>query len=258
MRYFSNPKGVILFVLVLFASGCAVLGRPEIVRQTREAARAEIARIMEINRSIPAYKGIGELDFFSDKGNWGIRGAWIGAPEGMLRVEPLGVAGQPLAKLICDREACYFLFFENGCYKKRKSSEKSLKPLTGIEMDVNDLVLLFAGGVPVYPHDFAWIDSTEKGRVLMLENRLQGVVEKIYLGPGLQANRVEVFGWRGLEYRADMSKIREVNGYSVPGAILIENKANAGLRIFIDRSWMGVTLPADVFVPKLPETNPCD
>lgn len=189
-----------------------------------------------------------------------MRGAWLAAPEKGFRVETVGVAGQPGARLICDHAECHFLYTENGCPRKQSSRRTNLAPLAGIDMEVADLAVLLGGGIPVVPHEAAWIadDADGSGPVMKLSRRLYGEVEKIYFAANMADVRaVEVFGLTGLKYRAEIVSTRIVDGYRIPDILKIESDG-ASMTLTVERAWYGVSLPTDAFVPKLPENELCD
>ncbi len=255
-----GQKGLILVFLVVFGAGCAGWGKPEVSNLNRLEALSRIDRLLEKNRALLPYKGIGQMWFLGPEGNWSIRGAWVGAPPGRFRVEALGLTGQPLAKLICDKRSCSFLFSENGCFKEVKRNEKSLKPLTGVAVDVDDLVLLLGGGVPVYPHDSAWIEPAEGGgEVLVLRQRWGGIVEKLFFSPGGdRIDRIEIYGFTGLRYQAEIGPVLTGQSDLLPEFVRIVNDEKAGMQIMAERGWTEAVLPEDVFVPKLPDALRCD
>ncbi len=253
-------KICILALLALMAPGCARFVVPDMPAKQTRPAGDHLARISEINEEIPPYKGIGRLQVVSGGGAWSVRGAWLAVPKQGFRVETIGLAGQPGARLICDAAECHFLYTENGCTRKQRSRRTNLKPLAGIDMDVADLVVLLGGGVPVVSHEVAWMaDGADgAGPVMKLSRRFYGEVGTIHFSPDMADVRmVEVFGFTGLKYRAQIVSTRLVDGYRVPDVLKIENDT-ASLVLNVERAWFDVSFPPDAFVPKLPENTRCD
>lgn len=250
----------LLLTLLMFASGCARFVVPDMPEEKVAPAEIQLERLSTINKQIPPYKGIGELSFFSEQGAWSVRGAWLGVPDNLFRVETVGMAGQPGARLICDKENCHFIYSEEGCLQKVSSRQKNLKPLAGIDMDVSDLLLLLGGGVPIVSHDTAWIEevSGHDGPVIKMTRRFYGDVEKIYFTPDMSNVRmVEIYGFRGLKYRAEIVSMRIVDGYEVPDMLRIED-GSASMALRVERAWFDVVYSPEAFVPQLPEEGGCD
>ncbi len=259
--FLSAPRTIFLFfTLVLLVPGCARLFVPDMPAQKAVPAEIQIARLEQTNDGIPPYKGIGELYFVSGREAWSIRGAWLGVPNRKLRIETIGLAGQPGARLICDGKECHFIYSENGCYRKHTSRATNLRQLAGIDMEVADLVILLGGGVPIASHDAAWMEDAgySSRPVMKLNRRFYGVVEKIYFSSDMAAvSMVEVFGFKDLKYRVQIVSTRVVDGYMVPDVLEIENET-ASMTLKVERAWFDVSYSPEAFVPQLPENNRCD
>lgn len=251
---------VILFFLFLSVSGCARLVVPDMPREDVIGAETRIERFARINKEIPPFNGIGDVRIVSGEGAWSFRGAWLGVPENRFRIETVGMAGQPGARLICDGAQCHFIYSENGCYRKISTPEKNLRHLAGIDMEVADLVVLLGGGVPVVDHDTAWMEGNgdPAGPVMVLKKRFYGEVGKIYFSPDTdRVEIIEAYGFRQLKYRAEIISTRVVDGYVVPDILRIEND-DAAMVLNVSRAGFGVSYPADAFVPAMPENDRCD
>ena len=255
MVFMARCIVIACFVLLMLVPGCARLVVPDMPAQKTDPARFQLIRLENQNRILVPYKGIGTLRFFSDQDAWSFRGAWLGVPDQRLRIESIGIAGQPSIRLICDRDACHFIYPENGSIRKISSRDRNLRRLAGIDMDVSDLVLLLGGGVPLAPHDTAWMEDGPAGPVITLNRRFYGNVQKIYFTPDTSRVRmIEMFGFRALKYRAEIPSASLVDGYLAPDTLWVEDEA-AALELRIERSWFDVTYSPESFIPALPENN---
>lgn len=256
----SGRTIVVFLILALLGSGCARLVVPERAEDRTNPAEIQLARLSRINEDIPPYKGIGELSVAAEEGQFSFRGAWLGIPDGRFRVETLGMAGQPGLRLICDSDECHFIYSENGCLRKISSRKKNIGQLTGIDMDVADLVVLLGGGIPVVSHDAAWTGDPHApgGPVITLHRRFFGEVQRIRFSPDMSRVReVSVFGFRGLKYRAEVVSIRKADGYVVPDVLHIDNE-DAYLVLKVERAWFDdITYSPDAFIPDVPEDKLC-
>ena len=249
-----------MFFAFGFGGGCARLVIPDQPEQQVAPAEVQLARLAEINTQIRPFKGIGELRVYSREGSFSFRGAWLGVPERRFRVETVGVAGQPGVRLICDGDACHFLYEENACFRKISSRRQNLSQLAGIDMDVADLVLLLGGGIPVVDHDAAWIENENDpgGPVIKLHRRFYGEVETIrFTGDMSRVREVAVYGFRNLKYRAEIVSTRLVNGRRIPDRLLVENE-DAAMQLVVERVWYDTEYGPDAFIPRVPEERLCD
>lgn len=259
MSLLSKSGFFIIFALLLLAPGCARFVIPDMPAQKSDPARFQLARLESRNEDIRPYTGIGTLRFISDQETWSFRGAWLGVPDQWrFRVESIGIAGQPSIRLICDADACHFIYPENGCYRKISTRERNLGRLAGIDMEVADLVVLLGGGIPLVPHDKAWIEEESTGPVMIMYRRFYGMVGKIYFTPDMsRVHTVELFGFRRLKYRAEIPSTSFVDGHVVPDLLLIENEAVA-MELRVERRWFDVSYSPESFVPVLPENKSCN
>lgn len=257
MKGLAKRKLFGLLPVLLLTLSCAGLQVPDDARVGQ--ARARLAELEKKNADMPAFKGIGKLRIRRDRQAWSVRMAWVGAAGGRLRVEALGLTGQPFAKLVCNAPDCHFLFQDDsGEYRKEKSDAKSLKPLTGIAVDVDALVQILGGGVPIADHDTVWLETGTDGGggVLVLQDRWRGVVQKIRLAADGSAIRsMERFGFTGLRYRVVIRRPEMTDGRLMPHALRIEDGDGNMMAISVERCWVDIALPAGVFAPELPE-NP--
>ncbi|MGM0451903.1 MAG: hypothetical protein ACQERN_01900 [Thermodesulfobacteriota bacterium] len=255
MMHLARHKLFWLLPVVLFTLSCAGFRVPDDGRI--EEARSLLGEFGRKNRSMPSFKGIGELRIRRNQESWSVRMAWLGASGGRLRVEALALTGQSFAKLVCDRSDCYFLFRDDsGEHRREKSGTRTVEPLTGISVDVDALVLMLGGGVPIADHDAAWMQAGEgdNGDVVVLRDRWRGVVQKIYLtADGSGIRQIKRFGVTGLRYSAEISRLQMTDGRRMPYAVQIRDKDGNFMAISVQRCWADIDLPEDVFDPGLPE-----
>ena len=100
----------ILFSLLLLVSGCARLVVPDMPQEDVIGAENRLERFARVNKDIPPFNGIGDVRIVSGEGAWSFRGAWLGVPEDRFRIETVGMAGQPGARLICDGAQCHLIY----------------------------------------------------------------------------------------------------------------------------------------------------
>lgn len=239
-----NAKNCLTFLLLLcFISACANHVRRDSVFEsdlTSQKAASLLAAFKQRNESLLSVKGIGKIKLWSGNGFQVSRLAWLGSADGRLRIEALGISGQPVAKFIYDGKQFFFLSYGDQQYYQTTCSDPDIEPLTGIRIKVSEMVHFLSGGIPIHDHDIASLQhlGADKGYVLILKKRWLWVVEKIYLDETLSiVNKVEAYDWSGMLYRAVLAQIRQVNDHDIPFKIDISTDSDHGFSITMDRCW---------------------
>jgi len=249
-----NTKGCLAFLLLFFfVPACANhIGRDAGLESSYGVSKAAslLDAFNQRNKSIHSVKGIGKIKLWGENGFQVSRLAWLGSTDGRLRVEILGLSGQPVAKLIYDGECFFFLSHIDAQYYQKPCSDPDLNHLTGIPIKVSEMVRFLSGGVPIYDHDMVSLEHPETGDgyVLILKNRWRWVVEKIYLDKSLSiVQKVEVYNWRGMIYRAVLAQPRIINNHAIPFKISISTDSEEGFSIAMDRCWADITVLPSMF-----------
>lgn len=215
-----------------------------------------LSLIEQKNAAVQSFKAIGRIRMWDCGLSRTSRAAWLGTTDGRLRIEFLGLPGQPSAKFIFNgSHTLFFSQMDDRIYRK-KSTDPNLEPVTGVSIKASEVIDLLAGGIPVYGHDSIFLEQCgeqaeepcgESGRcVLILKKTWLGVVEKIYF-KGSVIEKVEIFKWGDKIYQATLNDIRTVDGKSVPFFVEIENAENQGFCFTVDRQWVDIDLRPDMF-----------
>lgn len=249
-----NAKACLAFLLLLFfMPACANHVRKDAVFESPDGvpeAASLLATFNQRNKSLHSVKGIGKIKIWGEKGAQVSRLAWLGTTDGRIRVEVLGLSGQPVAKFIYDGECFFFLSQIDQQYYQNTCLDPDLDRLTGIPIKVSEMVHFLSGGVPIYDHDIASLQhlGTGEGYVLILKKRWLWVVEKIYLDESLSVvNKVEAYNWRGMLYRAVLTQTRNINNHAIPFKIVISTDSEEGFSIATDRCWADITVLPSMF-----------
>ncbi|MBS3809562.1 MAG: hypothetical protein KGY38_05360 [Desulfobacterales bacterium] len=256
-------RGLII-IAVLFIAACA--GPPKRPPDVySEITARDASRLVEIlkakNAAVSPCKGIGQIGIYGSKGSREVRAAWIATPDGRLRVEALGLTGQPFAKMICSHSRCYFLFRgDDNCLRMESTGDTSLELLVGIELEAGDVALLLAGGVPIKSHDSVAAYETASGeKLLVLKRRFSGTVQTVRFSADRERVReMTVFGWAGELYRAEIIGYMNVQGRDIPSELRISDFGENRMRVSAKRCRTGIKPPEGVFTPNLPEEARCD
>ncbi len=242
--------GLLLLSAVAFFPACHPRISPD-TGKAESSAESLLFRLYSRNKSLKTFKGIGRISIWSEEGAQSARIAWLASVRGRMRAEVLGPAGRPLLKIAYDGEVLYFYKAGMGEIKKKRIDSPDLGSIMEVPVEIGDLVLFLAGRFPVY--DYARIEKVDTGpdtgEKLVLKSLWSNVVEKISFFPGSDAvESVQVFDWRGLRYRADLSGYSSINGYSVPGRIMVKGSEGAGFEIRVSRFWANAEAGRERFV----------
>ena len=248
--------GIAFFLAVLCLPACYNIVKKDARFELQNAPLATgrfLSIIEQKNAAIKSFKGIGKIRVWDLGFCRTSRAAWLGAADGRLRIEFLGLPGQPVAKFIFN--GSQYLFFsqtDQQIYRK-KSTDPNLAPITGVSIKASEVLDFLAGGIPVYEHDSVSLEQPgSDGRyVVIFKKRWLGVVEKIFFN-GSVIEKVEVFKWGDKTYQATLNDMRTVDGNPVPFFLEIQNTDNQGFSFSADRLWTDVDVQPVMFeiVPK--------
>ncbi len=214
-----------------------------------------IAGLSSRARQGDTVKGIGKIVLWDGDGMQASRAAWAGVTDGRIRIEMLGLPGQPVAKIIYDGKDYVFVSpLEQKTYRK-SAADADLKSLTGVPVAASDIVQLLVGSIPVRSHDAAVFQAGPAGcgNYVVLKKKWQGVVEKLVLNE--RRDRVvglEMYHWGRIAYRVTLKDFQIVNGREIPFRLIFSDADHTGFSIDVEKTWTGVEIPMDMFVIESP------
>ncbi len=248
-----NLKACLAFFLIpLFLPACYHMVNRDAGFEFQKA-RPEVSRFLSIidtkNDEATSFKGIGKIRIWDSEGSRTSRAAWLGALDGRLRIEFLGLPGQPVAKFIFDGNQYFFVSHMDAQIYSKTSSDPNLKPMTGVSINASEVIEYLAGGIPVYEHDSVLlekIDASEDMDVLIFRKNWLGVVEKIFF-KGSEIEKVEIFKWGTKTYQAEFKVIGAASKYPGPSYLVIDNGENQGFSFAVDRQWTDINVLPSMF-----------
>ena len=245
-------------IAALFISGCAVF-RP--ARELEITPADKVNKVRDLlsvlktkNDSLKNFKGIGNIQI-RQNGRLQLdqRVAWIGEKPVKLSIAVL-ISGYPAVKLATDGKWLYYLEVhgQDTTFQKFKASDPSLKKLISIPIPSSDVITLLAGQIPMPEFDSASLieEKATPGYVLILKEKWWGVRQKIYYDQSIsEVRQVDVFHRSGsLKYRVKIERLQSINGFQVPSQLRLLTQDGADCLLNIDRYWVNVDPPPDVFV----------
>jgi len=240
----------ILLLTSFFFFACSHL-KTRVPDSSLEEARTLLFNLQNKNYSLKTFKGIGKFKLWNNGRSQAARLAWIGFNPEKLRIEILGVSGQPAVSIADDGSWLYFLSQTRHRFYKKRSTRADLKSLMSIPITSRDVIAFLAGRVPVPDYHTAFIihNEAEDGYVLVLKKRWRGIIEKIYFDENKTGIRkVEMFASSGaLVYRVVFEDMQNVNTYQVPLKLVISND-DIIFHLNIEKYWADVVVSPSMFV----------
>ena len=252
MKYATYYTPLIIFLLLasFFFSACSQI-KARVPDTDQEDARTLLVKLQNKNYHLTTFKGIGTLKLWSNGRPQTARLAWTGLNPEKLRIEILGVSGQPAVSIASDGSWLYFLSHTPHRFYKKKSSRADLKRLISIPIASRDVIALLAGRVPIPEYTAAALmrNKAEDGYVLVLKKRWRGIIEKIYVDENkTDVRKVEMFDSSGaLVYRATFESMQNINTYRVPLKLVISNDDSV-FQLNIEKYWADVVVSPSLFV----------
>jgi hypothetical protein len=253
---------VFFFIVSIVLPGCGrLMGTVSVtpLDSGEIEAKALLGSIARLNETLKTFKGIGSVNLSNRKGALrSARVAWVGTDNGNVRIEVLGVSGQPVASFATDGEWLYlYLRSEGRFYKKRINGAASLDPLLSIPIKADDVMAFIAGRVPVREHAQATVtrDLNGDGYVLILRNRWARHVEKIYLDHAKERIwKVEIFDPAGaVSFRVILEDFRMIESYRVPTRLSISDDKGMNAMLVVEKYWTNIQVLSTMFELSKPE-----
>ncbi len=211
-----------------------------------------LASLKERSKDITSFRGIGKLILMVKGERQTMRVAWIGSQPGDVRVETLGLWGQPNLTFLIKGSMFYIhARQEDRCYKG-KATARNMSRFLSVPVRPEDLFVLLSGQVPVLPFHYVKIrhQEGEDQSCLCLYKKWRRLVQRLWVNnTGKTVTRIEVFdGWGHLQYSILFSRFDE-EGLGIADKIIISNDSGSVLSLDVENLQTGVQIPGSAFTP---------
>jgi outer membrane biogenesis lipoprotein LolB len=247
------------FIISLF-SACATAPKSERLPGAPEGfdAPSVLDALKRKNSTLNSFKGLGSLRLRDHDSIQAYRVAWAGAGEDRLRIEVMGPAGKPVARLAMDGRHLYFHSFYPQRFHRKPLSDNSLKYLTDVPIKISDLQAFMRGRIPIRPYRRSvFSKKDEPGKSLLVLKNWWGVtVERIHLDPVRNRfSRLEFFSGGGQPvYHALLDDYQSKGVLEMPYRMTFTSMDKShGLELAVERLWMNVPVSENMFTLKNPE-----
>lgn len=262
MRTYGSLRGeyvAVLLAATFFFSGCGALKHRAPDRKTAVSAAdaaAWHAFLCDANRGLNTFKGMGTISMQQGGRKERFRAAWAAEAPDRLRIELLGLAGQPVASMACDGSHYYLLTHHDGKFIKRRTDASGLRKFIHIPINALDVLALLSGRLA--PPKERLIASIEKDAphepVLVIRDVAEKIQDRVFSdGPRGAVKTVERCKDNGqLVWRAELDHLKNEKNYHVPYRVTLSAGEDVKLQIHMERFWANPDVAANLFVIEAP------
>ena len=238
------------FLLALSLPACVLTPRTGVEVPTPDP-QGLLSSLTEQQNNITSFRGIGKLCYTVEGEQRTTRVAWIGSSPGNLRIETLGLWGQPNLTLLIKGSTLYLhVPDENRCLQA-KATANNVSRLVSVPLPVEDLFVMLSGQVPIRPFHRAEIQFSEiEGDwCLSLYGKWRRIVERMWTeGIATEVNRIDVFDGRGhLLYTALFKRFQPPEDSLILKEIVVSGEQGASFSLELERLSTNVEVPAGAY-----------
>lgn len=223
-----------------------------ISQASQEEAQELILSLKKINEDLITFKGVGSIDLQNKKQTLNSRLMWIGDGPQKLRLELVGIHGQPILRLASDGQWFYIYSLSDKKYYKRRIKDNTLEQFLSIPIRLSTITEMLMGRVPIPDHRYAALIKNPPGHgyLLYVLEQKSGHIVKIFLNEEKKGVfLIEYTDSRGsLLYRINFSDEQRIKSYDIPFSISISDSSGDGIKINVDRFWADIDVNPSVFV----------
>ncbi|MGD9972949.1 MAG: DUF4292 domain-containing protein [Desulfatirhabdiaceae bacterium] len=242
-----------MMAFLILPSCSGLLSMPAV---TYQPDSPEITRILSELRSrnvtIASMKGIGRIKIWNSDQTQTARTAWTIAKPDKIRILIMAVSGFPVASLAADGQSVYLMSHSDNRFYQKETPDASLEQMLNLPIQSRELIEIVSGAIPVRDHMASSLneDGTSGQAILTLTGQYGRPCEILYLDSGRRnVNGITFYDDAGdLEYRVVYSETKEIDGYSVPSRMMLDNDENAGIQVDMEKIWINSPVSPDMFV----------
>ncbi len=226
--------------------------RNDVVTQCGPEAGRILAYLRQKNNNLGSFKGIGLLRITGRKGEaQTVRIVWMGSQPGNLRVETLGVWGQPTLTLLLKGSDFYVHNHQENRYYKGKGNIRNMSRLMSVPVSAKELFFLLSGQPPVLAFHNAKVETSRHDgqRSLCLYQTRNRLIERVWFKDDYTTvGRVDLFNRsRNPRYTIEFKEFEQVDGFVIPYKTVVTSRKGPVLTLNVERFWRKVPIPARAY-----------
>ena len=243
--YFGH---ILFWTLLLCLSACATPGKRIIAPE----AKRPLMALNECRQAVQSTKGTGKLTVRTEKrGTEKGRLVWIAGRPSALRLEVLGIWGQPLYRLLFKDKRFYLHDTTANKYFHGKANKQTLKRLIGVAVDPGHLHSVLMGCLPLASFQKAEVQGKEGGdpRRLSLYRAWNRLAETMVLPKTPAGEKWAVFfdARENPKYEVRLYDHQKVDGVFFPHTVEIATENRVALLLDIAQVYVNRPVPERAF-----------
>ncbi len=254
-HYFHQVKIVVAAIATtFFLCHCANRHyRPPVWgdRYTNEGVYRVLQQLRLKNSLIQRIKGIGTLQLQHGNTLQKLRAAWIGEFPNHLRLELMGVTGQPVASLASDGIWNYFIFHPDKKYVQRRVTENDLGRIISLPLSAEALLHFLCGRVSIKEGGEGWMlrGEDDEMKELVYKETEASLFQHIYYDSStFEVHHIELKNETGdLMLQVSFGETEPKDSPAVPSFLSITNNRDITLKMRIDKTWINPTINPGTF-----------
>lgn len=247
-------KIVVGYLVIILLCACSgTIPHPEETSGDGKQAAYLLKQLRSFNDDLETLKGIGHFRLKSDGAYRSARIAWAGTRFGAIRLEIMGLTGQPEYTVAADGQNVSFIAYHPYRYHKQKAESIDLEELLSISISSGDIADILAGRIPAADYVTVLLEKNHLTgeELLILKSWWDKTSQKIYMNRDRTLFRAfEAYEFSGeLRYRVVYEKTETIEGFELPLKLVIENRRGDRLEITVDRCFPNAVLSPGLFSP---------
>ena len=250
----NGNNSVVPFIFTAFLVSICFCSCTSSQKSGSTLSEAEGIRLISLlerrEKDFQNFRGVGKLQFKSGPSKT-MKIAWIGSRPGNLRLEMLGMWGQPLATfLLKEPTFCLYIVKDNVCYEG-KSTAHNLSKLLTVSVESEDLFAVLSGHPPLPTFQKVRTRKLEGGtaQTLSLFGKWRKIIQKMWVSDTHNAvEKVESFDRFGdVKYTILFSDFKRHGRHLVPYEIQIVRPRGTEIVLNIQKFENGIAIPDKAF-----------
>jgi len=237
---------MLLFIVILTAPGCALLGL-QFGKSSDPHAEELIHRARSFNRQITTSKGTGELILIRGLRQEKYKFAWAAQSPNRLRMTLL-MSGHPVETIAATGQWVTFVS-HTGAHAPHSavSEDPDLNPYINIPLRLSELVSLLLGKVPERPFDRAWVLPEMPDSVFASQSFSPQVQEWVTDKNGKTTRYRVLDKKKNVIFQIWYSRFFKQDKFTVPGLITIKDGQQRGMEISLKNIILNIPVKESVF-----------
>lgn len=237
---------------VFFSIGCATKHIQPVKLENGLEAGLVLGKLQKTNETLKNFKCSGNIEIKNDDESINARTVMCVKPPVSFRLEALSPAGPPAFRMSGDQESIYIQPEPGSQIYKKGAKGATLEKLSGIEIQIQDMINLLCGRPPVVPDgslaDLKADPNDKSSKILIIYDMAGIILQTLHLNEKNRIKAAEIFDASGKSvYSAEFLDSKDVGGFVFPGKIFVK-AGQKRLKMALRQIWPNTEIKDDLFV----------